>query len=92
EGMAGDPILAGALRVAQALDGDSLPLMESTWKRAPLQALARLHLLAAADLVEDADQLGRPRSDRGVGERLDALAQLVTGGTSAPAPVLAAVV
>ena len=92
EGMAGDPILAGALRVAQTLDGDSLPLMESTWKRAPLQALARLHLLAAADLVEDADQLGRPRSDRGVGERLDALAQLVTGGTSAPAPVLAAVV
>ncbi|MGC0366415.1 hypothetical protein ABH922_004399 [Rhodococcus sp. 27YEA15] len=92
EGVAGDPILAGALRVAQALDGDSLPLMEATWKRAPLQALARLHLLAAADLVEDSDALGRPRSDRGVAERLDGLAQLVTGGTTAPAPVLAAVV
>lgn len=91
-GEVGDPILSGALRVAQALDGDALGLMVNTWTRAPLQALARLHLLAAADLVEDSEALGRPRGDAGVGERLDALAQLVTGGTDAPAPVLAAVI
>lgn len=91
-GEAGDPILAGALRVAQTLDGDALGNMVSTWRRAPLQALARLHLLAAADLVEDSGQLGRPRTGSGVGERLDALAQLVTGGSDAPAPVLAAIV
>lgn len=89
----GDPVLAGALRVAAALDGDALQNTISTWKRAPLQTLARLHLLAAADLVdENAAALGRPRADAGVSERLDLLAQLVTGGTSAPAPVLAAVV
>ncbi|CDZ90502.1 oxidoreductase [Rhodococcus ruber] len=91
-GEAGEPILAGALRVAQALDGDGLAVMVSTWQRAPLQTLARLHLLAAADLVDDPEVLGRPRPEPGVGERLDALAQLVTGGTRAPAPVLAAVV
>lgn len=91
-GEAGDPILAGALRVAQALDGDSLGILVATWKRAPLQALARLHLLAAADLVDDPESLGRPRTDPGIGERLDALAQLVTGGTHVPAPVLAGVV
>ncbi|MEV0947375.1 oxidoreductase [Rhodococcus sp. NPDC049939] len=91
-GEPGDPILAGALRVGQALDGDALTLLQSTWRRAPLQALARLHLLAAADLVEDQELLGRPHTGPGVAERLDGLAQLVTGGTSAPAPVLAAVV
>ncbi|WP_186627202.1 oxidoreductase [Rhodococcus sp. BP22] len=92
EGEDGDPILAGALRVGAALDGDALSIMLSTWKSAPLQALARLHLLAAADLVEDKSALGRPRSDDGIGERLDFLAQLVTGGSSAPAPVIAAIV
>lgn len=90
EGEVGDPILAGSLRVASALDGDALANILPVWKRAPLQALARLHLLAAADLVDDDSQLGRPRD--GVGNRLDLLAQLVTGGTSAPAPVVAAVV
>ncbi len=92
EGEDGDPILAGSLRVASALDGDALTIILSTWQRAPLQALARLHLLAAADLVEDQSFLGRPRSGDGVGERLDFLAQLVTGGTSAPAPIIAAIV
>lgn len=91
-GTVGDPVLSGALRVAQALDGESLTVILPTWQRAPLQALARLHLLAAADLVADQETLGRPRPERGVGERLDMLAQLITGGTKAPAPVLAAVV
>ncbi|KIQ14330.1 hypothetical protein [Rhodococcus sp. MEB064] len=86
------PLLAGALRVAQALDGDSLPIMVGVWQRAPLQALARLHLLAAADLATSQDELGRPRADPAVAERLTFLADLVTGGTRAPAPVLAAIV
>ncbi|WP_040788057.1 hypothetical protein [Nocardia paucivorans] len=86
-----DPILAGALRVGQALDGDGLRNLTGVWQRAPLQALARLHLLAAADLVEDKDRLGRPRADTGVSERLDLLAQTVLG-SAAPAPVVAAVV
>lgn len=79
-----DPILAGALRVAEAL-GPLLP----TWERAPLQVLAKLHLLAAADLT-DGESLGRPKS--AAAPRLDLLGGLVAGGTKVPGPVLAAVV
>lgn len=86
---AGDPIFAGALRVAQALEGGQTSLV-GVWQRAPMQALARLHMLAAAGQV-DADQLGRPRVDADVAPRLELLADLVSGGTRAPAPVVAAV-
>jgi hypothetical protein len=79
-----DPLLAGSLRVAESLE----PLLP-TWRRAPLQALARLHVLAASDLVDDLDALGRPRAG---GSRLELLAQLVTGATTVPGPVLTAVV
>jgi len=90
-GAVADPILAGALRVGQALEGDALRNLVGVWERAPLQALARLHLLAAADLVDDEGELGRPRAHEGVAERLDVLAQTLLS-TSAPAPVTAAVV
>jgi hypothetical protein len=83
------PILAGALRVAQALEGGQTALV-TVWQRAPLQALARLHTLAAADLVDD-DSLGRPRAADHIAERLEMLSGLVTGGSAAPATVLAAV-
>jgi hypothetical protein len=86
---ASDPVFAGALRVAQALEGGETTLV-GVWQRAPLQALARLHMLAAADLVDE-DQLGRPRADADVGPRLELLAKIVTGGSGAPAPVIAAV-
>ena len=84
-----DPVFAGALRVAQALEGGGGALV-GVWQRAPLQALARLHMLAAADQV-DPDRLGRPRADPDVGPRLELLAALVTGSTRAPAAVVAAV-
>jgi hypothetical protein len=87
EGSVTDPLLTGALRVARAAES-LLP----TWRRAPLQALARMHVLAAADLVDDTRSLGRPRPDKGVGSRLELLAQLVTGATKAPGPLLTAVV
>jgi hypothetical protein len=81
-----DPLLAGALRVAVALGS-----LTSVWPRAPLQVLARLHTLAAADLVP-ADQLGRPRtSDPTVGGGLARLANLVTTAPW-PAPVQVALV
>src|SRR5271154_3657470 len=70
-----DPVFAGALRVAQALEGGETNLV-GVWQRAPLQALARL---------------GRPRADADVGPRLELLTEIVTGGTRAPAPVIAAV-
>ncbi|WP_068184618.1 oxidoreductase [Mycobacterium sp. UM_CSW] len=84
-----EPVFGGALRVAQALEGGGGPLV-GIWQRAPLQALARLHVLAAADQVDE-DRLGRPRADAEVGPRLELLAELVMGRTSAPAPVVAAV-
>ncbi|KAA8970465.1 oxidoreductase [Mycobacterium sp.] len=84
-----EPVLAGALRVAQALEGGQTHLV-AVWQRAPLQALARLHILAAADLVEK-DRLGRPRTDAQVAPRLELLADLLSGGTRVPVPVLAAV-
>ncbi len=84
-----DPVFGGALRVAQALEGGGGPLI-GIWQRAPLQALARLHMLAAADQVDD-DQLGRPHAGAEVGPRLELLAEVVTGRTRAPAPVVAAV-
>lgn len=89
DGTVSDPVLAGALRIAE-----SIGLLLGTWQRAPLQALARLHVLAAADLVpaDAADGLGRPRSAPGVTGRLDLLAHLVAGGSTVPAPVLAGVV
>lgn len=69
-----DPVFAGALRVGQALEGGAGPVV-GVWRRAPLQALARLHMLAAAD----------------VGPRLELLADVVTHPTLASAPVVAAV-
>ena len=87
-----DPVLAAALRVAGELTGDALDRAVAVWTRSPLQELAHLHVLAAGGEDADPDTLGRPRPDAGVGQRLQGLAELVTGGTRAPGPVLAAVV
>ena len=81
-----DPVVQGALRVTGALDG-----LTDLWARAPRQVLAKLHVLAARGVVP-AEQLGRPTADPAVAQRLDALAGLVAGGTSAPPLLLAAVV
>ena len=80
------PVLAGAVRVAEEQGR-----MLGVWRTSPLQALARLHMLAAADLATEAE-LGRPRPGAQVAARLALLADLVTGGTAAPAPVVVAVV
>ena len=87
-----DEVLSAALRVAGELTGESLDRAVSVWTRSPLQELAHLHLLAASGPGVDPQALGRPRPEEGVAERLQGLAELVTGGTRAPAPVLAAVV
>jgi hypothetical protein len=84
-----DPVLAGALRVSQALEGGATTLV-GVWQKAPMQALARLHMLAAADLVDE-ERLGRPRADPDVVPRLELLADVVAGKSAVPAPVLAAV-
>ncbi|RBY83484.1 oxidoreductase [Blastococcus sp. TF02A-30] len=79
-----DPVVQGALRVSAGLGA-----MVETWPKAPGQVLARLHVLAAADLVDRAD-LGRPTPH--AGPRLSGLFSLVTGTTTAPAVIVAALV
>jgi hypothetical protein len=79
-----DPVVQGALRVSAGLGS-----MVETWSRAPGQVLARLHVLAAADLTESA-ALGRPAPH--AGPRLSGLFSLVTGATAAPAVLVAALV
>ncbi|MFC0007813.1 Fic family protein [Micromonospora siamensis] len=81
-----EPVLQGALRVAGAL-----PQLVELWPKAPRQALAKLHVLAARDVVPS-EELGRPVADPVVAVRLDGLAGLVAGGTKVSPLVLAAVV
>ncbi|HEY8482259.1 MAG TPA: oxidoreductase [Spirillospora sp.] len=101
-GRPSDPAVQGSLRVSAELG-----TLTETWRKAPRQALARLHVLAAADAVDSA-HLGRPRQDDGIvkdaldlGEapspsevaaRLDALSVLLTRPTKAPALVVGAIV
>lgn len=81
----GDAVAQDAVRLSTELLGLS-PLLS----RAPLQAFARLHALAARGTLAD-DELGRPRDAESAG-RLRDIAALLTSTTSAPALLLAAVV
>lgn len=78
-----DPVVQGALRVAEGIGG-----LIDLWPRAPRQVLAKLHVLAARGVVP-ADDLGRLT---GGAERVDALARLVAGNDRTPPLLLAAVV
>jgi hypothetical protein len=80
----GDEVALDAVRVSTELLGLAPALGSS-----PLQALARIHALAAAGLP--ADQRGRPR-DATAAERLRGVGELMTAATSAPALMVAAVV
>lgn len=82
--VAADPVVQGALRAQAAIGA-----LSDTWTHAPRQALARLHVFAAADLVDDPEPLGRPVA--AAAQRLDLLS-LVLESTSVPAVVIAAIV
>jgi len=102
-GVDGSPVgavLGAALRVTA-----EVPTQVSTWHVAPLQVLARLHLLAARDMCP-ADDLGRPRTADHADDplhlprqpsaveavaRLEALSVVLTSPTEAPALVVAAI-
>lgn len=60
--------------------------LSDTWRAAPLQALAKLHSVVAAD-VASGDGLGRPRPEPVVTARLNSLAEHVTQ-TKAPGVVV----
>lgn len=79
----------GAARVSEEAAG-----MVALWRTAPLQVLARLHLLAAADLA-DADALGRPTNPTAARRLLSTMAEVTRSsgpGSGVPALVVAAMV
>jgi hypothetical protein len=80
----GDETARSAVRVST-----ELLALAPTLSAAPLQALARLHTVAAKGSVPD-DELGRP-VDATAAARLRDLGRLLTGRTRAPALVVAAV-
>ncbi len=73
-------------RAAVRLSTELLGLVP-VWRRTPVQAIARIHAIAAAGSVPD-DDLGRPDDPAGVA-RLSELAHNVTAPTEAPALVVA---
>jgi hypothetical protein len=81
-----DPVLQGALRVAREVDG-----MAQLWPKVPRQVLARIHVLAGRDVVDDG-LLGRPVGPE-VLPRLTNLFGMVSAHTGeVPALLLAAIV
>lgn len=79
-----DPVAAGAARLnAQLLS--LLPVI----RRSPLQALARMHSLAAPP-DSPRDEVGRPRTDTGNAARLQLLSRQLATPTPAPALAVAA--
>ena len=87
-----DELAAGSgsatARAALRLSSELLGLVP-VWNRAPIQAIARIHALAAGGSVAD-DQLGRPVSAEATARLSQASAQLAAP-TAAPGLVVAAV-
>jgi hypothetical protein len=79
-----DEVATGAVRMSAELLAQ-LPVLA----RSPLQALARMHALAARGTVEDRF-LGRPRAEAGLASRLQLLARRLLQPTDAPAIAVAA--
>ena len=101
-----DPRAGRVVQAAVRLHAD-LGQVLGPWRRAPAQALAKLHVVAAAGLVDDPDALGRPRRPGSayddplglgpapdpleVSARLEGLSRVLLS-TAAPAVVVAGVV
>lgn len=81
----GDEDGSGQLRGALRVSGE-LGALASVWKRSPIQALSRMHLLAAAGSVES-EHIGRPRSPEAA-RLLNTLAAELRPEVSGTAPAL----
>ncbi|MFY9915724.1 MAG: oxidoreductase [Nocardioidaceae bacterium] len=81
----GDPLALATARMNAALLA-LVPVVQ----RAPVQAIARLHTLAAAGLVDDGE-LGRPRPVDGAAARLHALSAVLLASTDVPAIAMAGI-
>lgn len=102
DGSITDPILAAALRVADAISPETIGETTRVWTRAPQQVLAKFALYASPtdEAAEDEQvrmSLGRPIGDEKLSaamkeQRLHILGDLITGGTAVHGGVLSAVV
>lgn len=81
----GGPVATAAARL-----NASLLSLVPVVNRSPLQALARIHTLAAVGRVHE-DALGRPRPEAGVASRLQWLSRMVLGATDVPAIAVAGI-
>ena len=86
-GAVADAAMAGIDETAALRAYGALGTLVETWSKAPRQVLARLHVLTARGLVDDAS-LGRPVAGA---DRLAVLSD-VLAATSAPAVVVGSVV
>ena len=68
---------SGQLATASLNVASEVGALADTWRNAPLQAIARLHTVAATGIAAS-DRLGRPRNAAGVSERLATLAEVVS--------------
>lgn len=84
DGTADDLALATA-----RLNGELLSLVPVV-RRSPVQAIARMHALAAGGLVA-ADDVGRPRAEPGVAADLQQLARALAATSGEPAIAVAAI-
>jgi hypothetical protein len=84
-GQVEQPLVQAALKLSVELS-----VLSEIWGSTPRQALARMHALAAAELVP-AELLGKPRADEEVMHRLATMIDVLLR-TTAPALVVAAVV
>ncbi len=84
-GADGDPLALATAR----MNAELLALVPVV-QRAPVQAIARLHTLAAAGLVDDIE-LGRPRPVDGAAARLQALSAVLLASTDVPAIAMAGI-
>ncbi|MDO5030808.1 MAG: hypothetical protein Q4E11_09570 [Corynebacterium sp.] len=102
DGNVTDPVLAAALRVADAISPETIGETTRVWQRAPQQVLAKFALNASpAGATEDGSEArmkaGRPVGDDKLSsamkeQRLHILGDFITGRTAVHAGVLSAVV
>lgn len=82
----GDEDGSGYLRGALRVSGE-LGTLAAVWKRSPIQALSRMHLLAAAGSVEP-DLIGRPRNAEAAAALTALAAELRPEGANSAVPAL----
>jgi hypothetical protein len=85
-----DPAKGPVARAAVRLSTE-IGVVAPVWGTAPLQALARLHAVAAAGHAGEPESVGRPASPEAAA-RLEQVADALSRPTAAPAVVVAAVV